>query len=85
MADFQFDWHLILTNLATLGFAYMLALPIAWHREHSARSLGLRATRASAAGSRAVGEWPLDSAWLPIPSRGSAGGQSFGTRSPRRR
>ena len=34
--------HAILRHLATLGFAYVLALPIGWNREERSKSAGLR-------------------------------------------
>lgn len=36
------DWHQILTHLAQLGLAFLIALPVAWNREHRAGSAGLR-------------------------------------------
>jgi putative Mg2+ transporter-C (MgtC) family protein len=37
-----FDWHLVLDSLGKLLLAYVLTLPVAWEREHAARSAGLR-------------------------------------------
>ena len=39
---FELDWNIILTSLYQIGIAYALALPVAWDREHEARSAGLR-------------------------------------------
>lgn len=39
---FDIDWRVIGTSLAQIGTAYLLALPVAWDREHEARSAGLR-------------------------------------------
>lgn len=36
------EWSVILTSLYQIGIAYLLALPVAWDREHEARSAGLR-------------------------------------------
>jgi putative Mg2+ transporter-C (MgtC) family protein len=36
------DWHQIAFNMLHLGIAYLLALPVAWDREHSSRGAGLR-------------------------------------------
>ena len=36
------DWPQVTYNLSRLAFAYILALPIAWNREHEVRSAGLR-------------------------------------------
>ena len=36
------DWHQILTHLAQLGMAFLIALPVAWNREHRAEGAGLR-------------------------------------------
>ncbi len=42
-SNFPFlDWRLIFSHLASVGVAYALALPVAWDREHEARSAGLR-------------------------------------------
>jgi putative Mg2+ transporter-C (MgtC) family protein len=38
----KIEWQIILTSLVQLGTAYLLALPVAWDREHEARSAGLR-------------------------------------------
>jgi putative Mg2+ transporter-C (MgtC) family protein len=43
--DFDFpliDWDLVIRNFLVLAAAYVLALPVAWDREKSARSAGLR-------------------------------------------
>jgi putative Mg2+ transporter-C (MgtC) family protein len=39
---FDIDWRVILTSLLQIGTAYLLALPVAWDREHEARSAGIR-------------------------------------------
>jgi putative Mg2+ transporter-C (MgtC) family protein len=36
------EWNIIVTSLTQIGIAYLLALPVAWDREHEARSAGLR-------------------------------------------
>jgi putative Mg2+ transporter-C (MgtC) family protein len=38
----EIEWQTVLTSLTQLGMAYLLALPIAWDREHEARSAGIR-------------------------------------------
>lgn len=38
----EFDTALIAKHLTQIGIAYLLALPVAWNREQSARSAGLR-------------------------------------------
>mgnify|MGYP003701008457 CR=1 FL=1 len=38
----DFDTALIAKHLTQIGIAYLLALPVAWNREQSARSAGLR-------------------------------------------
>ena len=42
MQHLSFDWSLMASNLFLLGIAYVMALPIAWNRERSSRSAGLR-------------------------------------------
>ncbi len=39
---FDIDWHQILHNLSRMLVAYVLAFPIGWDREKTARSAGLR-------------------------------------------
>jgi putative Mg2+ transporter-C (MgtC) family protein len=39
---FNIAWAEILVNLIQIGIAFVLALPVAWDREQSARSAGLR-------------------------------------------
>ncbi|NND39324.1 MAG: MgtC/SapB family protein [Pseudomonadales bacterium] len=39
---FEIDWPLVWVNSASMGIAYVLALPIAWNRESHTRSAGLR-------------------------------------------
>ena len=36
------DWWLIGANLLNVAAAYVLAMPVAWEREHNARTAGLR-------------------------------------------
>lgn len=36
------DWQVVLTHLAQIGIAFVLALPVAWNRELEDRSAGLR-------------------------------------------
>jgi len=38
----EIDWQTVLTSFSQLGIAYLLALPVAWDREHQARSAGIR-------------------------------------------
>ena len=38
----EIDFQLIISNLALLAIAFVLALPVAWNRERSTRSAGLR-------------------------------------------
>lgn len=42
MDSFNIEWRVILTSLGQIGVAYLLALPVAWDREHEARSAGIR-------------------------------------------
>jgi len=42
LIDLDIRWSLIVTNLVSLGVAYVLALPVAYDRELSARGAGLR-------------------------------------------
>jgi len=42
MADLEFNWQLIWFNFWHLAVAYLLALPVAYNRERSSRSAGLR-------------------------------------------
>lgn len=39
---FSFDWNVVLRHLIHLIVAYVLAIPIAWDRETSERTAGLR-------------------------------------------
>lgn len=39
---FAFDWQLVLSHLAQLAIAYLLAMPIGWDREAESRGAGLR-------------------------------------------
>jgi putative Mg2+ transporter-C (MgtC) family protein len=58
------DWQTILTSLSQLGIAYLLALPVAWDREHEARSAGIRTfplVSLAACGYMLVGIQVLDS------------------------
>jgi len=36
------QWQVVLTHLMQIGLAFVIALPVAWDREHAARSAGLR-------------------------------------------
>jgi putative Mg2+ transporter-C (MgtC) family protein len=36
------DWWKVGANLLSVAAAYLLALPVAWEREHNARTAGLR-------------------------------------------
>ncbi len=36
------DWALVLSHFTSIAIAYVLALPVAWDREKSAQSVGLR-------------------------------------------
>jgi putative Mg2+ transporter-C (MgtC) family protein len=42
MEVIQIDWALVARHCVTMAVAYVLALPIAWDRERSERSAGLR-------------------------------------------
>lgn len=42
MNELDIDWQQIATHLYHLAIAYALALPMAWNRERSVRSAGLR-------------------------------------------
>ena len=42
MEILQIDWQMVFNPATHLIFAYLLALPIGWDREHSKRELGLR-------------------------------------------
>jgi putative Mg2+ transporter-C (MgtC) family protein len=42
LLNINIDWPEVTYNLTRLAFAYLLALPIAWNREHEVRSAGLR-------------------------------------------
>lgn len=50
MFGFDFDWNEILQYFWRVLAAYLLALPIGWNRERSARSAGLRTFPLVAAG-----------------------------------
>lgn len=39
---FRVDWGIVISNLVLLGIAFTLALPVAFDREKSSRSAGLR-------------------------------------------
>lgn len=45
------DWQSMLSDLLKLAFAFLLALPIAWERERSERTMGLRTFPLVAVGS----------------------------------
>ena len=38
----EIDWHVALTHLYKIGLAFAIALPVAWNRERSERTAGLR-------------------------------------------
>jgi putative Mg2+ transporter-C (MgtC) family protein len=60
----EIDWQTVLTSLSQLGIAYLLALPVAWDREHEARSAGIRTfplVSVAACGYMLVGIQVLDS------------------------
>ncbi len=40
--DSLLDWYRMLVNLGHVAGAYLLALPLAWEREHANRPMGLR-------------------------------------------
>lgn len=42
MTSIDVDWQLVLSHFLHIAIAYALALPIAWDREASAKSAGLR-------------------------------------------
>lgn len=48
---FDFDWMLVVRNLALIAFAYLLAVPIGWDREAESRGTGLRTFPLVAVGS----------------------------------
>lgn len=55
------DWGELLSHLAHLGGAFVLALPVAWNREHRERSAGLRTFPLVALASCAFVRLALDS------------------------
>jgi putative Mg2+ transporter-C (MgtC) family protein len=60
----ELEWGLMLTTLSQIGSAYLLALPVAWDREHEARSAGIRTfplVSVAACGYMLVGIQVLDS------------------------
>jgi putative Mg2+ transporter-C (MgtC) family protein len=60
----EFDWREMLTTLGQIGTAYLLALPVAWDREHEARSAGIRTfplVSIAACGYMLIGVQVLDS------------------------
>lgn len=60
----ELDWTQIVSNLIQLGIAYLLALPIAFDRERSAKTAGLRTfpiVAVAACGYMLVGISVLDS------------------------
>jgi len=60
----ELDWTQIVSNLVQLGIAYLLALPIAFDRERSAKTAGLRTfpiVAVAACGYMLVGISVLDS------------------------
>lgn len=42
MPDIAVNWQLVVWHLSQIAIAYILALPIAWHRETHTKSAGLR-------------------------------------------
>lgn len=40
--EFNINWGEVATTLFQIGTAYALALPVAWDREHEARTAGIR-------------------------------------------
>lgn len=42
LSNFSFNWEMVIGNLLRIAIAFLLALPIAWERSQSPRSLGLR-------------------------------------------
>lgn len=42
MAELDFDWNIVFSNLVLISVAYLLALPIGWERERRSGSAGLR-------------------------------------------
>lgn len=64
LLDLDLRWSLVATNLVSLAMAYLLALPVAWDRELSARGAGLRTfplVAVAACGYSLVGMSVLDS------------------------
>jgi putative Mg2+ transporter-C (MgtC) family protein len=64
MGILSLDWQQVLISLYQIGIAYLLALPVAWDREHEARSAGLRTfplVSVAACGYMLVGIQVLDS------------------------
>lgn len=64
LLDLDLRWSLVATNLVSLAMAYVLALPVAWDRELSARGAGLRTfplVAVAACGYSLVGMSVLDS------------------------
>jgi putative Mg2+ transporter-C (MgtC) family protein len=60
----ELEWGLMLTTLSQIGSAYLLALPVAWDREHEARSAGIRTfplVSVAACGYMLIGIQVLDS------------------------
>src|SRR5512142_356470 len=37
-----FDWHMQLIDVGKLALAYLLAVPVGWHREREAHTIGVR-------------------------------------------
>ena len=62
--DFEITWTIIWANLVHLGIAYVLALPVAYDRDRTARGAGLRTfplVALAACGYSLVGMSVLDS------------------------
>ena len=60
----ELNWNVVIENLYQIGFAYLLALPVAWNREKEERSAGLRTfplVAVAACGYMLVGQQVLSS------------------------
>jgi putative Mg2+ transporter-C (MgtC) family protein len=42
LMNLDIQWQVVLTHLYQIGLAFVIALPVAWDREHAERSAGLR-------------------------------------------
>lgn len=64
MTDISISWQEVWSNLIRLAIAWLIALPVAWDREHSSRGAGLRTfplVAIAACGYTLVGVSVLDS------------------------